>query len=154
MRAVIQRVSRARLTVEGTFRGEIGRGLVVLVGVGRGDTSREAAWLASKVLSLRIFEDGSGRMNLDVGQAGGGIMLVSQFTLYADCRRGNRPGFTGAEEPVAAKGLYEEFVRLVREQMPDAVSGDFGAKMLVEIANDGPVTIILDTPAGGRHEGQ
>jgi len=147
MRAVIQRVSSARLTVEGELRGQIGRGLVVLVGVGRGDTSRDASWLASKILSLRIFEDETGRMNLDVEQAGGSVVLVSQFTLYADCRRGNRPGFTQAEEPSRARRLYEEFVALVREQVPSVVSGDFGAKMLVEIANDGPVTIILDTLA-------
>ncbi len=151
MRAVIQRVSEARLTVEGVARGRMGRGLVVFVGVGRGDTSREALWLASKILSLRIFEDGEGKMNLDVAQAGGSVMLVSQFTLYADCRRGNRPGFTGAEEPERAKMLYDEVVALVRRQHPAAISGDFGAKMLVEIANDGPVTIILDTPSADRH---
>ena len=154
MRAVLQRVSKGSVSVDNKIVAQIGLGYVILLGIGPDDTPQLAGELAEKTAYLRVFEDDAGKMNRSLLDVGGEAIVVSQFTLYADCRRGNRPGFTGAEEPVAAKGLYEEFVRLVREQMPDAVSGDFGAKMLVEIANDGPVTIILDTPAGGRHEGQ
>jgi D-tyrosyl-tRNA(Tyr) deacylase len=147
MRAVVQRVSQASVVVGDERVGAIGRGLVVLVGVTYEDTGKEAHWLARKVAHLRIFEDEKGKMNRSVLDVGGAILCVSQFTLYADTQRGNRPGFTRAARPEAADPLIEQFIESLREWELAVESGVFGAHMRVEIHNDGPVTIILDTPA-------
>src|SRR4051812_20727937 len=139
MRALVQRVSRAAVTVEGEPVSEIGPGLLVLLGVRRGDGEAEADWVARKLLALRIFEDDDGRMNRSVTDVGGEILCVSQFTLYGDARKGNRPGFTDAAPPEEAEPLYER----VREAL-GAKGGRFGEHMLVELANDGPVTLIVE----------
>ncbi len=153
MRALVQRVSRARVTVEGRVTGEIARGLLVFVGVGREDSAAVFAKMADKLLHLRVFEDAQGRMNRDVIEAGGGLLLVSQFTLHADCRRGRRPSFLAAAPPEEARRLFDEFVAFLRARFPGpAATGEFGAKMDVELVNDGPVTIWLDSAdlmAGG-----
>jgi D-tyrosyl-tRNA(Tyr) deacylase len=139
VRAVVQRVSRARVTVDGEVTGEIGPGLLVLLGVRRGDTEEQADKLARKLLALRIFEDDEGRMNLSVADVGGGILCVSQFTLYGDTRKGNRPGFVDAAPPDEAEPLYER----VKSAL-DAQGGRFGAHMDVELVNDGPVTLVVE----------
>ncbi len=141
MRALVQRVSRAAVTVDGEHVAQIGPGLLVLLGVRRGDTKAEADYLVRKLNQLRIFEDDDGRMNLDVQQAGGAILVVSQFTLYGDARKGNRPSFVDAAPPEQAEPLYERFSdRLGAER------GVFGAMMDVELVNDGPVTLLLELP--------
>ena len=140
MRAVVQRVARARVTVDGDTAGEIGPGLLVLLGVKRGDTPEQADRLARKLLALRIFEDDDGKMNRSVADAGGEVLCVSQFTLYGDARKGNRPSFVGAAPPVEAEPLYER----VRSALNGAQGGRFGAHMQVELVNDGPVTLVLD----------
>lgn len=145
MRAVVQRVSSARVEVDGEVTGSIGRGLLVLLGVGQGDTEKQAAWLAEKIAGLRIFEDEAGKMNLSVEEVGGGVLVVSQFTLLADCRKGRRPSFTEAAPPEVAERLYQEFVRRVRECGVRVETGVFQAKMRVHLVNEGPVTIWLDT---------
>jgi D-tyrosyl-tRNA(Tyr) deacylase len=145
LRIVIQRVSRAAVSIGGVIAGEIGAGLCALVGVGHDDGEDDAARAAAKTVNLRIFEDGGGKMGLSLLEAGGEALVISQFTLYADCRKGRRPSFAGAAAPEAAKGLYESFVRYMRELGADVKTGTFGADMSVEIINDGPVTIILDT---------
>ncbi|GBD36801.1 D-aminoacyl-tRNA deacylase [bacterium HR36] len=145
MRAVIQRVSRAEVRVASRKLGAIGRGLVVLLGVGPQDTERDADRLAEKIVALRIHEDASGKMNLDLLQVGGGMLVVSQFTLYADCRKGRRPSFTLAAPPAQAKRLYERFVASARALGVVVETGEFGANMEVELVNSGPVTIFLDT---------
>jgi D-tyrosyl-tRNA(Tyr) deacylase len=145
MRAVVQRVARARVVVEGETVGEVGRGLLVLLGVARADTAEQAQWLADKVVSLRIFEDDEGKMNRDVGEVGGGVLVVSQFTLYGDCRKGRRPSFVEAAPPETAVPLYEAFVNAVRARGVPAATGRFGAMMQVELVNDGPVTLIVDS---------
>lgn len=147
MRAIIQRVSHASVTIDGAVNGEIGQGFLVLFGAGEGDTRAEAELLAKKTAGMRIFCDGNGKMNLSLADIGGSVLVISQFTLYADCRRGNRPSFTGAAQPDLANELYEYFVRLLREEhgIPDVQTGEFGADMKVELLNDGPVTIILDS---------
>lgn len=148
MRAVVQRVASARVTVEGAVTGEIGPGLLVLLGVGREDTSEDAAWLAAKVAALRIFEDETGRMNRAVTETGGGILVVSQFTLFASTRKGTRPSFNDAAPPEHAIPLYEEFNRLVSQALGRPVqTGRFGAHMDVALVNDGPVTILIDSRA-------
>jgi D-tyrosyl-tRNA(Tyr) deacylase len=139
MRALVQRVSRAAVTVDGELVSEIGPGMLVLLGVRRGDGEAEADWIVRKLLALRIFEDDDGRMNRSVADAGGAILCVSQFTLYGDARKGNRPGFTDAAPPDEAEPLYER----VREGL-GAQGGRFGAHMVVELANDGPVTLIVE----------
>jgi D-aminoacyl-tRNA deacylase len=139
VRAVLQRVTRARVTVEDETVGEIGPGLLVLLGVAQGDGPQQADRLAAKVLALRVFDDAEGRMNLDVRDAGGAILCVSQFTLLADTRRGNRPSFVGAAAPEEAAPLVER----VRAAL-GAEGGRFGARMSVELVNDGPVTILLE----------
>jgi D-tyrosyl-tRNA(Tyr) deacylase len=139
MRAVVQRVARARVTVDGEQAGAIGPGLLVLLGVRRGDTAEHAGKLARKLLALRIFEDDEGRMNRSVGDAGGEVLCVSQFTLYGDTRKGNRPSFVDAAPPEEAEPLYE----LVRATL-GAQGGRFGAHMQVELVNDGPVTILVE----------
>lgn len=147
MRAVIQRVARASVTLKGTGeRREIGPGLVTLLGVAPGDTEAEAAWLAEKLAGLRVFEDADGRMNLSLLDMGGAMLIVSQFTLLGDARKGRRPSFTGAAPPHIAEPLYEAFVRAVRALGVKVKTGEFGADMLVEVANDGPVTLVVETP--------
>ena len=145
MRAVLQRVSRACVRVDGEITGEIGRGLVVLLGVSAEDTEAEAEVVLNKTLNLRIFSDDEGKMNLSVGDVGGGLLVVSQFTLYADTRKGRRPSYIAAARPELAEHLYDRFVTLARERYPRVETGRFQAMMDVELLNDGPVTIILDT---------
>lgn len=145
MRAVVQRVDKAKVTVDGEIVGEISRGLMVLVGVVEGDTEKDVQYLADKVTGLRIFEDEAEKMNLSVKDIGGEILSVSQFTLYGDCRKGKRPSFDKAAKPETAIVLYEKFNELCRQQNIKVETGVFGAHMLVELANNGPVTILLDS---------
>jgi D-tyrosyl-tRNA(Tyr) deacylase len=145
VRAVIQRVTRAAVTVEGETVGEIGRGLAVLLGVAQGDGAEEAQRLATKTAELRIFTDAEGKFNLSLLDVGGEALVVSQFTLLADARKGRRPSFTEAAPPEVAEPLVEEFVAVLREKGIQVATGRFRAKMLVDIQNDGPVTVILDT---------
>ena len=145
MRAVVQRVSRARVTVNGETTGEIGLGLLVLLAVGAGDTRTEADYLVEKTIGLRIFEDAGGKMNLSVAEVGGALLVVSQFTLYGDARRGKRPSFDGAAPPEQARELYEYFVEKVRAAGLRSETGRFQETMQVELVNEGPVTILLDS---------
>jgi len=145
MRVVVQRVGRARVTVNGETTGEIGLGLLVLLGVGAGDTRTAADYLVEKTIGLRIFEDAGGKMNLSVAEVGGGLLVVSQFTLYGDARRGKRPSFDGAAPPEQARELYEYFVEKVRASGVRSKTGRFQETMQVELVNDGPVTILLDS---------
>ncbi|MGH9640874.1 MAG: D-aminoacyl-tRNA deacylase [Terriglobales bacterium] len=145
MRAVVQRVSRAKVTVNGEITGEIGRGLLVLLGVGAGDTSAAADYLADKIIGLRIFEDAGSKMNLSVAEVAGAVLVVSQFTLYGDVRRGKRPSFDGAAPPQVARELYEYFVKKVRAAGLPCETGRFQEMMQVELVNEGPVTILLDS---------
>ena len=144
MRALIQRVRFAKVSVDGKTLAEINHGLVILLGIGHGDREAQAAFLTEKIASLRIFEDAEGKMNLSLRETGGGAIVVSQFTLYADTRKGRRPSFTEAALPDAARPLVERFAQLLREQGIPTGQGEFGADMLVEIHNDGPVTIWLE----------
>ncbi len=144
MRALIQRVSRASVSVKGQVIGEIGKGVVVLVGVTHGDTEEQAKWLARKVAGLRIFEDSAGKMNAGLLDVDGAALVISQFTLYADARKGRRPGFTDAAPPEVAEPLVARFVQALRGHGVPVETGVFGAYMLVEIHNDGPVTILLE----------
>jgi len=145
MRAVVQRVSGAKVTVKGESTGEIGRGLVVLLGVGGGDTRAAADYLAEKIMGLRIFEDAGGKMNLSVGEVGGAMLVVSQFTLYGDVRRGKRPSFDAAAAPQVARELYEYFVEKVRGAGLRCETGRFQEMMQVGLVNEGPVTILIDS---------
>lgn len=145
MRAVVQRVSRASVTVDGRLAGEIGAGLLVLLGVSRADNSEAAAYLAEKVANLRIFSDEAGKMNLSLLDVGGSALVVSQFTLYGDARGGRRPSYIQAAPPEEAGRLYEEFVRSMRALNVAVETGVFQAHMQVELVNDGPVTILLDS---------
>ena len=145
MRAVIQRVSRAKVTVNGEITGEIGRGLLVLLGVGAGDTRADADYLVEKTIGLRIFEDSGGKMNLSVAEAAGALLVVSQFTLYGDVRRGKRPSFDAAAPPQAARELYEYFVEKIRGSGLRCETGRFQEMMQLELVNEGPVTILLDS---------
>jgi D-aminoacyl-tRNA deacylase len=145
MRIVLQRARHGRVTVEGQVVAEIKRGMVLLVGVGPGDGEAQARGLAEKVAHLRIFEDSDDKMNLSILDSGGEALVVSQFTLYADTRKGRRPSFTGAALPDIAEPLVERFAALLRELGVPCQTGRFGAHMLVEIANDGPVTIWLES---------
>lgn len=145
MRAVLQRVSSAAVVVEGQTVGEIGPGLLVLLGVEGGDGEADAVSLADKTAQLRIFEDSGGKMNLSVADVRGGLLVVSQFTLLADCRQGRRPSFTGAAPPEEANRLYERFIARLREQGLPVATGIFQASMEVRLVNQGPVTILLDT---------
>lgn len=144
MRAVVQRVSRARVTVGAEETGVIERGLLVLLGVTHDDTSARAQWLADKIVGLRIFADADDKMNLGVADVGGGVLVVSQFTLYGDCAKGRRPSFIAAAPPEIAIPLYEAFVNAVKAQGVPVATGRFGAMMQVELVNDGPVTLIVD----------
>jgi len=144
MRAVVQRVSKGSVTVEGQVIGAVERGVVVLVGVTHGDTEEQAEWLARKIAGLRIFEDHVGKMNASLLDVDGAALVISQFTLYADSRKGRRPGFTDAAPPEIAEPLVEYFARALRNHRVPVETGIFGADMLVEIHNDGPVTILLE----------
>ena len=145
MRAVVQRVRRAKVTVNGEIAGEIGLGLLVLLGVGTGDTRADADYLADKTIGLRVFEDAGGKMNLSVVDAGGAMLTVSQFTLYGDARRGKRPSFDAAAPPQTARELYEYFVEKIRGTGVRCETGRFQEMMQVELVNEGPVTILLDS---------
>jgi D-aminoacyl-tRNA deacylase len=145
VRAVVQRVSRAQVTVNGEIAGEVGPGLLVLLGVGSGDTRSDADYLADKTIGLRIFEDADGKMNLSVRETGGALLVVSQFTLYGDARRGNRPSFDAAAPPQQAKELYEYFVEKIRAVGLRCETGRCQEMMQAELVNEGPVTILLDS---------
>ena len=145
MRAVVQRVRRASVTIDGAVSGEIGVGLVVLLGVAHADTEEQGRWLAEKIVGLRIFGDAEGKMNRDVTEAGGSVLVVSQFTLYGDCRKGRRPSFIDAAPPPIAMPLYEAFINAIRALGVPVATGRFGADMQVELVNNGPVTLIIDS---------
>ncbi len=145
MRAVVQRVSRAQVSANAEITGEIGLGLLVLLGVGREDTEADATHLAEKICGLRVFEDAQGKMNLSVQEVGGSVLAVSQFTLYGDVRRGKRPSFDAAAPPEEARQLYEFFVAQVRAHGLRCETGRFQEMMKVELVNEGPVTILLDS---------
>jgi D-tyrosyl-tRNA(Tyr) deacylase len=145
MRAVVQRVTRAKVTVDGETTGEIENGLVVLVGVARDDTKVEAAYLVDKITNLRIFDDDEGKMNLSVKDVSGALLIISQFTLYGDVRRGLRPSWIDAAPPEVAEPLYDFVVRQARAAIDNVATGKFQAMMQVELVNDGPVTILLDS---------
>ena len=145
MRAVIQRVSRAQVSVHEEIVGKIGRGILVLLGVGKTDTEADADYLAAKIAGVRIFEDEHGKMNLSLADQGGEVLAVSQFTLHGDARKGRRPSFDEAAPPELAKQLYEYFVRKIRETGIPCETGRFQAMMQVELVNEGPVTILLDS---------
>ena len=145
MRVVLQRVSRAEVRIGGRTAGRIGRGFLLLVGLRADDTEEKLRWMADKVVGLRLFPDAEGKMNLGLEDVGGGLLVVSQFTLYGDARKGRRPSFIEAAPPDVAISLYERFVQLLRERAPGPVeTGEFGAMMEVELVNDGPVTLILE----------
>ncbi len=146
MKAVVQRVSSACVRVDGEVVGRIGRGLLVLLGVARGDTEDEVRWMADKLIGLRIFEDDAGKMNLDIQQVGGAMLVVSQFTLLGDCRKGRRPSYTDAAPPEEAERLYEQFVAAVGSRGIPVETGRFQAMMQVELVNEGPVTLIVERP--------
>ena len=145
MRAVVQRVSRASVEIAGQDVAHVGRGLLVLLGVGEGDGEAEADYVARKIAGLRVFEDQQGRMNLSVAEVGGAVLLVSQFTLYGDCRRGRRPSFSRAAAPEEAERLYEMVAGKLREAGLHVGTGRFQEMMQVELVNDGPVTVLLDS---------
>ena len=145
MRAVVQRVKQARVEVNGAVRGEVGPGLLVFLGVGDGDTEKDAAYVADKTAHLRIFPDEGGLMNRSVSDAGGGVLVVSQFTLWGDCRKGRRPSFVRAAPPDAARALYERVVDLLREKRLTVGTGEFREMMDVHLVNDGPVTLLIDS---------
>jgi D-aminoacyl-tRNA deacylase len=145
MRAVVQRVRRAAVVIDGETVAAIARGLLILLGVAPDDSPDEARWLADKLAGLRIFKDEADKMNLSVADVGGSLLVVSQFTLYGDCRKGRRPSFLGAAAPEIAVPLYETFVKALRSLGLPVETGRFGAMMQVELVNDGPVTLILDT---------
>ena len=144
MRAVVQRVSRAKVTASGEVTGEIGKGLLVLLGITHSDTPEQATWLAEKIVGLRIFNDEAGKMNRDLADVNGGILVVSQFTLYGDCAKGKRPSFIDAARPEIAIPLYETFINGCKALGIPTATGRFGAMMEVELVNDGPVTVIVE----------
>jgi D-tyrosyl-tRNA(Tyr) deacylase len=145
MRAVIQRVKSAQVCVNGQVTGKIGKGLLVLLGVGKGDGEKDISYMTSKIPELRIFEDVSGKFSHSLKEIGGEMLIVSQFTLYGDCRKGRRPSFTEAEEPEAAREFYEQFISKLRGQGLPVQTGEFQARMDVHLINDGPVTLLLDS---------
>jgi len=144
LRALIQRVSMAKVTVDNQILGQIQKGLLILLGITHGDTEEKAAWLAEKAASLRVFPDANGKMNLDLVESGGAILVISQFTLYGDCSKGRRPSFINAARPEVAEPLYEHFIRKLRLLGITTHTGKFGVDMKVELVNDGPVTLIAD----------
>ena len=145
MRAVLQRVARASVTVEGEVLGKIGKGFMILLGVEDADTEEITDKMADKICKLRIFEDENGKTNLSLADVGGELLVISQFTLYADCRKGNRPSFINAGSPDMAKALYEYIIEKCKESVEVVEQGEFGADMKVELLNDGPFTILLDS---------
>ena len=145
MKFVIQRVNHAEVKVDGEIVGKIGKGFLVLIGVGRGDTREDADWYLKKLLGLRIFEDENGKTNLALKDVDGELLLISQFTLYADCKKGNRPSFIKAGNPELANSLYEYIIVACQKEVPVVETGSFGADMKVELLNDGPFTIVLDS---------
>ena len=145
MRFVVQRVTHASVTVDGNVIGKIGQGFMVLIGVSDEDTKETADKMVKKLLRLRIFEDENGKTNLDIHTVGGSLLLISQFTLYADCKHGNRPSFIKAGKPDMANEMYEYIIAECREQVETVETGEFGADMKVELLNDGPFTILLDS---------
>jgi len=145
MRLILQRVSQASVAVDGAVVGEIAKGWLALVGIGNQDSSKDAAYLADKTLGLRAFPDQNGKMNLSLAEADGAVLAVSQFTLYADCRKGRRPGFSDAAAPEIANELYERYVQLLRDAGAQVATGKFQAHMQVSLVNDGPVTFLLDS---------
>ena len=149
MRSVIQRVSHAQVTIDGQVRGSIQKGYMVLIGIGQEDTEALADRMIAKMLDLRIFEDADGKSNLSLRDVDGALLLISQFTLYADCKKGKRPSFFKAGEPHMANDLYEYIIRKCKEEVRDVERGEFGAMMHVELLNEGPFTIILDSAEMG-----
>lgn len=145
MRSVIQRVKSARVDIDGNTVGEIGKGLLVLLGACDDDTEADIKWLADKISGLRIFTDENGKMNLSLADVGGDILVVSQFTLYGDCKKGRRPNFMSAGKPEYAEKMYNEFTAYLRSRVNRVETGKFGADMLVSLENDGPVTLIIDS---------
>lgn len=149
MRALVQRVSHASVTIDGRIHGQIGQGFLVLLGITDGDTVDDAVYLADKTVKMRVFTDENDKMNRSLADVGGGLLIVSQFTLYGDCRKGRRPGFSDAADPAVAEKLYERFVELMKQQNVAKVqTGRFGADMKVKIFNDGPVTFLLESRGG------
>lgn len=147
MRAVLQRVRHAEVVVDGAAIARIGNGILALVAVSRQDTDKDLHWMARKIVELRIFNDSEGKLNLSLQDTGGELLIVSQFTLYGDCRKGRRPSYSDAASPAEAERMYEEFVEIVRRIMPGVQTGKFQAMMDVSLTNDGPVTLILDSRA-------
>jgi D-tyrosyl-tRNA(Tyr) deacylase len=147
MRVVLQRVSRASVTIDGRTAGAVGRGFCLLVGLTHGDTEATVDWMAEKVAGLRLFSDAEGKMNLGLAEVGGGVLVISQFTLYGDAAKGRRPSFVDAARPEQAIPLYERFVAALRGRGLEVATGEFGANMMVEIHNDGPVTLVLERNA-------
>mgnify|MGYP000388066982 CR=1 FL=1 len=145
MRALVQRVSHASVTIDGRLHGQIGQGFLVLLGITDGDTVDDAVYLADKTVKMRVFTDENDKMNRSLADVGGGLLIVSQFTLYRDCRKGNRPSFVKAGAPQMAEKLYEHFLARCREQADVVEKGQFGADMKVELLNDGPFTLMLDS---------
>lgn len=145
MRAVVQRVTNADVKIDGRVNGKIDNGLLVLLGIGNGDTEEDMKYIADKIIKLRIFSDENDKMNLSLEDVGGSMLIISQFTLYGDCSHGRRPYFGNAMEPVSANEMYEKFVAYIKEQGIHAETGEFGADMKVSLTNDGPVTIILES---------
>jgi D-tyrosyl-tRNA(Tyr) deacylase len=145
MRVVLQRVSQAEVSVAGETTGRIGPGLMVLTAVSRQDTEKDLVWMAGKIIGLRVFDDENGNLNLSLRDICGQLLVVSQFTLYGDCRKGRRPSYSEAAPPAEAEALYNKFVEIVRESVPDVQTGKFQAEMEVRLTNDGPVTLILDS---------
>ena len=145
MRAVVQRVTNADVKIDGRVNGKIDNGLLVLLGVGNGDTEEDMKYIADKIIKLRIFSDENDKMNLSLEDVGGGMLVISQFTLYGDCSHGRRPYFGNAMEPVSANEMYEKFVAYIRERGIHTETGEFGADMKVSLTNDGPVTIIFES---------
>lgn len=145
MKTVIQRVTEASVTIDGKVNGKIGKGLMILIGISAEDTKEQADWIAHKIANMRIFEDGEQHMNRSILDIGGDILAVSQFTLYADCRKGNRPSFINAGDPDHANELYEYVIQECKKNVPDVQRGQFGADMKVRLCNDGPFTIVLDS---------
>lgn len=145
MRAVVQRVSRAQVSIDEKTTGSIGQGMVVFVGVSPSDTEKDIQWLAEKIVHLRIFEDKDGKMNTSLADIEGEVLIISQFTLYGDCRKGRRPGFSGAAPPAKAEPYYLKFVQEVKSKGVQVATGTFQADMQVELVNDGPVTLLLDS---------
>ena len=145
LRALVQRVSHASVTIDGRLHGQIGQGFLVLLGITDGDTVNDAVYLADKTVKMRVFTDENDKMNRSLADVGGGLLIVSQFTLYGDCRKGNRPSFTSAARPETAIPLYEAFIARCRESGLPVETGEFGADMKVDLLNDGPVTLWMDT---------